>query len=332
MSKVWKAIWLHKLPSTPDEVKGLAQRLSDAGFDLLIPCIKQVTGIVDYQSHVANVREEYQSWDPLMVLAEEAKRLGLSVHAWCCVFPEGNDSKLLNESPELAAVPGKEQPYGEQQFRFACPNRPEVQDYEASLYQELIDNYPIAGVHLDYIRFTTGLCFCEVCQQSYRETTGGDLSALRFFEWNKPDAQDMDDWIEWRCEVINRFVRRIRTASQEGGKELSAAVFHYYPGGLQDIGQDWETWVRKGLLDYVFPMNYSPSTLIASKWTRNNVSTLAGAPEGCRHWEGLLRPSCMSTKRFVRHVRGVLDAGVEGITIFEYPYLKDEDLTALKEL
>ena len=332
MSKVWKATWLHKLPSTPDEVEGIAQRLSDAGFDLLIPCIKQVTGIVDYQSRVANVREEYRSWDPLMVLAEEAERLGLSVHAWCCVFPEGEDSKLLDESPELAAVPGKEQPFGEQQFRFACPNRPEVQDYEASLYQELIDNYPIAGVHLDYIRFTTGLCFCEVCQESYRETTGGDLNALKFFEWNKPDAQDMDGWIEWRCEIINRFVRRIRAASQAGGKELSAAVFHYYPGGLQDIGQDWETWVREGLLDYVFPMNYSPSTLIASKWTRNNVATLAGAPEGCRHWEGLHRPACMSTERFVRHVRGVLDAGVEGITIFEYPYLKDEDLIALKEL
>jgi uncharacterized lipoprotein YddW (UPF0748 family) len=332
MSKVWKATWLHKLPSTPEDVKTVARRLANAGFDLLIPCIKQVTGIADYHSRVANVRAEYRDWDPLMVLAEEANAVGLAVHAWCCVFPEGEDSKLLNARPELVAVPTTEKPRGEPQFRLACPNRPEVQDYEAALYQELIDNYPISGVHLDYIRFMGGLCFCEVCQKSYREATGGDLNALKFFEWNNPAAQDMDAWIDWRCEVITRFVRRIRKASRKGGKELSAAVFHYHPGGLLDIGQDWEAWVREGLLDYVFPMNYSQSTHIAAKWARNNVAALAGAPSDCRHWQGLLRPACMSTSRFVRHVRAVLDAGVEGFTIFEYPYLRDEDLAALKAL
>jgi uncharacterized lipoprotein YddW (UPF0748 family) len=330
MAKIHKATWLHKLPSTPQDVKALAQRVAEAGFDMLIPCVKQITGIADYQSKVARVRDEYKTWDPLMVLADESNKLGLSIHAWCCVFPEGKDSNLLSSHPELTAVAGKEQAKTEE-FRLGCPNRPEVQDYEAAIYQELIDNYPIAGVHLDYIRFTSGLCYCDYCQADYRRATAGDLNKLGFFTWNNAAAQDMDKWIKWRCDIVTRFVRRIRQASAKGKKELSAAVFFYYPGGLQDIGQDWEEWVRLGLLDYVFPMNYSVSTQIAAKWTRNNVATLKGT-KGCRLWEGILRPVGMTTPRFMEHVRAILDAGVEGFTIFEYPYIKDEDFAEMKSL
>ncbi len=331
MTQISKAVWLHKLPSTADAVRGIAHRLADAGFDLLIPCVKQVTGIVDYHSTVAKVRAEYQSWDPLRVLAEEANAVGLNVHAWCCVFPEGADSRLLDAHPEWAAATGPELPASEAQFRWACPHRPEVQDYEAAIYQELIDNYPIAGVHLDYIRSSSGLCYCDFCQRDYHAQTGGDLLALKLFTWNDAAAQDMDAWIRWRCAPITQFVTRIRAASRRGGKELSAAVFHYYPGGLQDIAQDWEAWVRDGLLDYVFPMNYSPSTLIAAKWARNNVAALAGT-SGCHHWQGLLRPASMTTARFMAHVHGVLESGVEGITLFEYPYLTDADLAALRQV
>lgn len=334
MSNLRKAVWLHALPDTPAAVKRIAQRLAEARFDLLIPCVKQVTGMADYHSHVAKVNDKFRAWDPLAELATEANRLGLAVHAWCCVFPEGEHSNLLATHPEYTAVTGQEKdlkPWVEN-FRWACPNRPEVQDYEAAIYQELLDNYPLAGVHLDYIRFTHGICFCDYCQADYRKATGGDLGALGFFGWNPKEAQDMDTWIQWRCGVITRFVERLRAATRQAKKQLSAAVFHYYPGGLLDIGQDWEAWARAGLLDHVFPMNYAVSTAIAAKWTRNNVASLAGATGGCRHWEGILRPQSMSTERFVRHIRGVADAGVEGITIFEYPYLTDADLPALAKL
>lgn len=328
MNSFKKAVWLHKLPSTPEAVKGVAQRLADAGFDLLIPCVKQVTGIVDFHSNIANVREEFKTWDPLMVLAEEANRLGLAVHAWSCVFPEGQSSRLLAEHPEYEAVEGPEKRRTEP-HRLACPTRQAVQDYQAALYQELIDRYPIAGVHLDYIRYMDGICFCEVCCDSYRKATGDDLLKLAISNWNPEEAQDLDAWISWRCSVITNFVRRIRSASRAGGKELSAAVFHYYPGGLLDIGQDWEQWIREELVDYLFPMNYSRSTAIAAKWTRNNLATHAAAGGRCHLWEGILRPVSMSAERFRQHVNGVLATGVEGIVIFEYPYLTDDDLKLL---
>ena len=85
-------------------------------------------------------------------------RAGLAVHGWICVFPEGKDSALLAAHPEYTAQPGPERPRGEAVHGLACPNRPEVQDYEAGLYRELMD-CPIAGVSLDYIRYVDGTCY-----------------------------------------------------------------------------------------------------------------------------------------------------------------------------
>lgn len=331
MSTVKKATWLHKLPATPEAVKTVLRRLADAGFDLLIPCIKQVSGIADYHSKVARVREEYRDWDPLAVLAEEAGRVGLGVHAWCCVFVEGDESNLLAAHPEFETVKGEEMKNVEG-HRWACAMRPEVRDYEFALYQELIDNYPLRGVHLDYIRFGCGLCFCDYCKAEYAKATGGDLSALGFFEWNRADARGMDAWLTWRAAPITEFVRRVREASSKAGMELSAAVFNAYPETVVQVGQDWVGWVREGLLDMVIPMNYSVSTAVASGWARNHAGALAGVSGGCEHWEGLLRPASMTSERFAGHVRAVTAAGGSGFSIFEYNYLTDDDLAALSRM
>lgn len=324
-----KATWLHRLPTTPEGVRALVGRLADAGFDLLIPCVKQVDGIVDYPSDVANVHEAFRDFDALMLTAEEANARGLAVHAWCCVFPEGAHSRLLAEHPECAGVTNGRHT---EEWSWACQRRPETQAYVRAIYQELIDRYPVQGVHLDYIRYADGYCYCEVCQESYRREVGGELLQAHLDVWQHPEAHDMDRWIAWRCAPVTALVRQVRAAATAGGKTLSAAVFHYLPGQLQDVGQDWEGWVREGLLDDIMPMNYSPSTRIAAEWTRNHVAALAGKPETCRLWEGVARRRHFSSARFIEHVRAVTAHGADGICIFDEPNLTDDDLAGLAAL
>jgi len=219
-----------------------------------------------------------------------------------------------------------------EEFRWACPRRPETQAYELAIYRELIDRYPIQGVHLDYIRYADGFCYCEVCRESYRQATGLELLERNFAAWQHPRAHDMDAWIDWRCAPVTDFVRQVRHAAVAGGKELSAAVFFYLPGQLLDVGQDWAGWLREGLLDYVMPMNYSLSTRIAAEWTRNNVTSIAGVKGACRLLEGIVRHVSLTPERFLAHVQAIAAQGVDGICIFDEPNVRDEDLALLRTL
>ena len=333
MSSIGKATWIHHLPKEgPDAVRQVARRLADAGFDLVIPCIKNPDGYIDYHGQVANVRPDFKDWDPLRVLTEEARKVGIKVHPWCCVFPEGDGSKLLQEHPEYAALdPSGElvkAGRGSYRYGFACAARPEAHDYEFAMYEELMDNYDIDGIHLDYIRYNhpgngQHSCFCAYCRETFQKQTGYEPSI-------DPATRDWAAWIDWKTAAVTRFVKRLSKSAKAKGKEVSAAVFPEYPECIPNIGQDWEDWARRGFVDFLFPMNYTMNTRIAIKRTRNHVTALAGS--GVPLWEGLWNRPALSTPMLMEQVRGALAQGVQGIVIFEYYGLDEEDLRALSQV
>ena len=123
------ATWAHSISDfgisdfgdNPDEVRQHVERLAGAGFKLIIPCVKNPPGYADFKTDVAEVNPSYPDWDPLRVLAESADEHDMKVHTWFCVFTEGEHSKLLNQSPHLAAIFDGDR-------RWACACRPEVQE------------------------------------------------------------------------------------------------------------------------------------------------------------------------------------------------------------
>lgn len=318
-----KAVWSHprqNYPGGKGDVGPMVQRLADAGFELIVPCLK-VHGPVYYQSKIAHVDPAVADWDPLEELAKEAGEAGVKVHAWLCVFPEGEGSALIESRPHLAAC----DPEGKSQD-WACPRSEEVQDYEFSLYEELM-SYDVAGVHLDYIRYGGGdSCHCRRCRQAFSEQFGIDTSRL---DWT--DAL-WGDWLEFRKEPVTRFVRRMREATKSKGKELSAAVFPTYPSCLTSVGQDWVDWVENDLLDLLLPMNYTSSTEVARRTAQTHISFVGGRVPV---YEGLGKDShaaYIPTRNLAAQSEAVLDAGADGVCLFHYGAVTDEDLEALGKL
>jgi len=325
MSNIRKAVWSHPardFAAGADSVKAMVGRLAGAGFDLIIPCVKNTTGLASYRSEHAHVEPVFQDWDPLEALAAEAKQAGIDVHPWLCVFPEGKRSALVEKRPELQAISRSGDP-----LPWACPARDENQEYELALYREIIDRYDVSGVHLDYIRHNSGdMCFCQRCREAFKAATDRDPADLR------PKDREWVPWIEGRCRHITRFVRALREVGGKAGREVSAAVFTDYPQCLHGVGQDWEAWAKEGLVDYIFPMTYTNSAALARKQTRNHVAILAGA---CPLWEGLGKgssASTLTTEMLMDQVRAVTEEGAQGIVIFHYAAIEDPDLEALAKL
>ena len=315
-----KAAWVHSVRNfgeDPDDVEGHVNRLAAAGFDLIIPCVKNPPGYLDFRTEVGNVNPEYPDWDPLAVLNEKASASGIKVHPWFCVFPEGDGSRLLSEHPECAAGL-------EERFRWACACRPEVQDYALALYESLMANYPVSGVHLDYIR-TGGLCRCDYCEAEMRKQG----VAIETIESRAPG---MSAWVDWRCERITAFVARLHEITQAKGIELSAAVFADYPGCRHSNGQDWVAWAERGIVDFLFPMNYTNSTWDARMRTRCHGALVGGRVP---LWEGLGKRSSaseLSTQVMVEQITACLEEGCQGIVLFSYPALLDKDFEAVARI
>jgi uncharacterized lipoprotein YddW (UPF0748 family) len=326
-----KAAWAHLPLESPDAVRDLAKRLANAGFDAIIPCLVSPDGSAIYQSRVARVDPAIAGWDPLEVLCDEAGQAGLEVHAWNCVFAEGAQSQLFADHPRTVARFRD----GEPEFdavaggsSWACPAQAATQAYELAIYQEWLDRYEVA-LHIDYIRYKDDtICFCPHCRAAFMQHYGSDPVEI------DGAHEHWTQWVDWRAAQITGFVEQLRERSIAAGRTISAGVFADYPECIETVGQDWEDWGRRDLVDVMMPMNYTPSASIAAKRTRNHVHALGGSVP---LWEGLLLRDATTTAELVAQVEAVLEAGASGIVIFEYSgrfgrALSDEDIHALNAI
>jgi uncharacterized lipoprotein YddW (UPF0748 family) len=309
-------VWAHSIGNfgeSPEEVRRHVGRLAEAGFDLIIPCVKNPPGAVDFFTDAAEVNEAYPAWDPLKVLIQASRERGIKVHPWFCVFLEGEKSRLLGEHPEYGA-----KNEGNSRLHWTCAMRPEVQDYVYDLYVRLAERYRPDGLHLDYIR-TGGPCKCDYC----REQMAAEGVDVERAAWGTPP---FERWTAWRTSRITDFVRRMREYTAAHDLELSAAVFRDYPQSVPSQGQDWVGWANEGLVDFVFPMNYDESEINVRRLTREHVKLV---DDKVALWEGLMKDK-LTPPQLARQVRAVLQLRTKGAVIFHYPALTDEDLAAMK--
>ena len=316
MKEFGLAVWSHRITDFGgrDEIEEHADALARAGYDIVIPCVKNPPGAVDFLTDVADVNPEYADWDPLKVLVDACQGRGVKVHPWFCVFTEGDQSRLLREHPEFAAeLAGT--------HRWACACREEVQDYVFELYAGLARRYGPAGLHLDYMR-SGGICKCAVCRAQMRER-GVDIESV--------EAKDpaFEAWTEWRVSRLTAFVRRLHDFTQSEGIELSAAVFAGYPDAIRSQAQDWVQWAEEGLVDFLFPMNYTNSLRVAASRTISHVALVGGTVPV---WEGLGKASSASqltTEALAEQVSAVIAAGAQGIVLFHYRAVTEDDINAI---
>jgi len=321
MARFGLAVWSHHIKDFGgrDEIERHAQRLADAGYDTLIPCVKNPPGSVDFLTDLADVNPAYPGWDPLKILIESCQAKGVKVHPWFCVFTEGEQSKLLREQPGLRASIE-----GNVSRTWACACRDDVQDYAFSLYRDLALRYRPDGLHLDYIR-TGGPCRCEFCTEQMKGK-GVDITAVDF----KDPASEL--WTEWRASRITGFVKRLHQFTSDRRMELSAAVFAGYPDSIRGQGQDWLQWAELGIVDYIFPMNYTNSLRVARTRTISHVALIGGRTPV---WEGLGKASSasqLSTEALRDQVKGVIAAGAGGVVLFHYGAVTSEDERAIRLL
>jgi uncharacterized lipoprotein YddW (UPF0748 family) len=210
------------------------------------------------------------SYDPLKYAIEEARKHGLEIHAWvntvrCFTGNEtttlNNPGHIIHRKPEWVVEDYRD---GVKSY-WLDPGLPEVREYIASIIEEMVEDYDLDGVHLDFIRYP-GKNFDD--SFSYNVYGNGIPSD----EWRRSNITSLVELIHTKVKTKKPFVKV--GAAPIGVFKNQSEMYGWE--GYSEIYQDSRGWLRRGLLDYAAPQIYwslSENTrfdLIAKEWVENS--------------------------------------------------------------
>ncbi len=259
---IQRALWITRWDyQTAEEVRTAIDRAATGGFDTVF---FQVRGnaTVFYRSKLEPWAEEFghtdPGFDPLQVAVQQAKKHKIALHAWINAIPGWRGTAepqsmqhLYHTHPDWFLIDrdGVRQPLNDH-YVALNPCRTDVRAHIVEICRELVSEYEISGLHLDYIRAVgdpdDAYPYDPVTLAAFDRAVGGT-----------PD-ENPRLWTRWRTEQVSRLVSEIRAATQNAkpGILLTAAVFRT-PQIALEFRQDWTRWLRRGWVDAVVPMLYS---------------------------------------------------------------------------
>ncbi len=87
-------------------------------------------------------------FDPLAYLVEEGRERGIDIHAWFVNGKSTRSSEVFKQHPAWMAMD-----LMGQRVEWFDLCRPDVRNWQTEVMLEVLNNYDIAGLHFDYIRF-----------------------------------------------------------------------------------------------------------------------------------------------------------------------------------
>ncbi len=231
-----RAVWVkrHDYRSEKD-IRTIVANAAGLGFNVIL---FQVRGRAD-----AYYRSELEPWgrylggkdpgfDPLEVACAEAKARGVALHAWVNVLtawsgrtPPRDPAHPCVKHPEwiLKDARGEPQAWNDS-YVFFDARVPAVRGHVTKVMRDIVTRYPVAGLHLDYVRYPKG-------------------------SWGRE--------MELRA-AVTATVRTIGDGVAEArpGAKLTAAIFPTAASRVL-VRQEAELWVKEGLIEAVYPMLYN---------------------------------------------------------------------------
>lgn len=222
-------------------------------------------------------------FDPLAELIRQSQdtsagKRRIQVHAWIVAYNIWNQRTTL---PSQANHPYRTRASWLTRNRAGAtwdgsnyafdPGHPEVQEYTHQIAMDLVNRYPIDGLHWDYIRYGGP-------DWGYNPEAVSRFNRLHGRTGTPVESDPA--WLEFRRQQVTALVRRTYLASHARRPELivSAATIAWAPG-IQAASQwaqsapnslvlqNWRGWMQEGILDLNIPMIYFRQNERSADWS-----------------------------------------------------------------
>ncbi len=272
-----RAVWDHSGQGLyPGDWKRTCRALKEAGVtDILV----NVAGPGFAHCDIASLPHSpvyNASGDQLKACVDAARPLGIRVHAWLICFSttQATSSRLATYRSRdwlLHATDGKTGPWLD-------PASPLARAQLVKAAEELLVNYAIDGIHLDFVRYPDYYGSLGSGTRTRFEASRGKKVAVWPDDVKKGPL--FRELVRWRTAQVTALVADIRTMQRRRAprKLVTAAVLGKYPTCIESVGQDWMAWLECGYVDYVYPMNYTESPakyaeLLAVQLKKRKIAT-----------------------------------------------------------
>ena len=330
----FRGIWIDAggIPKTENGVRELVRSYAKLNINVLMPEVI-ARGYTVYPSKLlARDPRFLDSPDLLNPMIDEAHKLGIEVHPWVWVFRAGytkDRGAILTTHPDWVEL----NKYGEDLSAngglWISPAIPAARDFLASLFAELVSNYDVDGIHLDYIRYEvqspTPYGYSEVSRNAFIKQYGLDPIGI--------DRLSMSQyrWYSFRERQINTFVQRIalQTRRIKPNAKISAAIGSDPNVARLSLCQNWVNWVDNKWVDFVTPMAYSANddtfrTLVSTQKQAIGNKTILAPGIG-------LHLQKKDPSQTIRQIGITRELCANGQTLFSTSHFVDTAQTALTQ-
>lgn len=172
-------------------------------------------------------------YDALKFAIDECHRRGMELHAWVVAIPIGKWNglgcrQLRKRHPKMLRKIGDE--------GFMNPESTETANYLAHFCREIVDNYDVDGIHLDYIRYPETWKIRVPLSE-------GRMNITRIVSRICQEVKAAKPWVKMSCSPIGKH------------DDLPLYWSHGWNARTR-VCQDPQEWLRTGLMDELFPMMY----------------------------------------------------------------------------
>ena len=212
-----------------------------------------------WSRYLAGTQGVDPGYDPLAFAIEEAHKRGLELHAWINPF-------RVNASTDPSAVYSNDhisQTHPEWILEFSNgrkilnPALPETRNHVASVVMDIVNNYPVDGIHFDdYFYPYPSAGFDGITNEDADDfiTHGGGFSDIK----------------DWRRHNINETIKLVQNEikSVKPGLRFGVSPFGIWKNGVPSgtfgldaynrIYADATHWLQNGSVDYIVPQLYWP--------------------------------------------------------------------------
>ena len=245
-----RAVWLATIggidwprssyaPAQKEELRVMLDRLKDAGINTVLfqARVRATTvypsALEPWDVCVTGTPGRSPGYDPLQLCIDLCHERGMECHAWVVTLPVGKWNaqgcqQLRKQYPKLIRRIGEE--------GYMDPEQWQTAEYLSKVCREIVHNYDVDGIHLDYIRYPETWKI-KVSRQQGRE------NITRIVRQINQTVKAEKPWVKMSCSPIGKHddLRRYRS----GGWNARTAVC-----------QDAQEWLRIGLMDQLYPMMY----------------------------------------------------------------------------